>query len=108
MLAQQRDLAGAEQRFEQALTVDPSLARAHAHLGSVLLATNQAAAAASEFRKAVDGGDTSTVTASQFGRALLLIGRVAEAVPMLESRGGTHAGRHGRAVHARPGEAGTG
>lgn len=83
VLAQQSKFSDAEQRLEQALTVDPAFAPAHAHLGSVLLATHQPVLAANEFQKAMDLGDTSPVTASQAGRALVQVGRDAEAVALL-------------------------
>lgn len=84
VLAQGGDLPQAEQRLEQALTADASYAPAHAHLGSVLLALNQPAPAASELKKAMDLGDASPVTVSQFGRALVTLGRPEEAIAALQ------------------------
>lgn len=80
VLAQGGHLPDAEGRLEQALTADARYAPAHAHLGSVLLAMNQPAPAASEFKKAIDLGDTSALTAVQLGRAEFALGNYEAAI----------------------------
>ena len=52
VLAQQQDFAAAETQFRQAIALDPNLAAAHYHLGSIESATNRPADAVTELNLA--------------------------------------------------------
>ncbi len=79
VLAQQSKLPEAQQRFQQALAADAGFAPAHAHLGSALLLSGDAAGGFRELQQAEQLGDHSTVTLVQLARAELANGRDHEA-----------------------------
>ena len=85
LLAQRGDLGGAQDAFRRAITLEPNLASAHLHLGSVLLILpgSQPAEAVSEFRSAQKLGDESLTLLLGLGKALTATGQDGEAVEVL-------------------------
>ena len=84
LLAQRGDLAGAQDAFRRAIGIEPNLASAHVHLGSLLLIPpGQPAEAIAEFRTAQKLGDGSLTLLLGLGKALTATGQDAEAVEVL-------------------------
>jgi Flp pilus assembly protein TadD len=84
LLAQRGDLGGAQDAFRRAIGLEPNLASAHVHLGSLLLIPpGQPAEAIAEFRTAQKLGDGSLPLLLGLGKALTAAGQDAEAVEVL-------------------------
>ncbi len=85
LLAQQKDYISAEARFRQALALDPTLASAHYHLGSVESATGRAADALGELGQAHAIDPENALYSLDLARALLLDHQDAAAIELLRA-----------------------
>jgi tetratricopeptide (TPR) repeat protein len=83
LLAQQKDFAAAESRFRGAIALDPALASAHYHLGSVESATGRAPEALAELAQAHELDPENVPYTLDLARALSLNGQEAAAIEVL-------------------------
>lgn len=85
VLAQQQNFAPAEGHFRQAIALDPSLASAHYHLGSVESVTNRPADALVELGQAHTLDPDSVEYTLDLSRALLLNHQGSSAIDLLRT-----------------------
>jgi len=85
LLAQQKDYTAAESRFRQAIALDPTLASAHYHLGSVESATNRGADALAELGQAHAIDPDNVQYALDLARAMSLDNQEAGAIELLRA-----------------------
>ena len=83
LFAQQRDYGSAEDRFRRAIVIDPSLASAHYHLGSVESATSRATEALGELSRACALSPGNVQYALDLARLLLDDRQAAKAIELL-------------------------
>lgn len=87
LMAQRGQYEPAQEAFRRSLALDPNLASAHTHLGTVLMllppGQSQPAEAVAEFRAAQRLGDGSLTLLLGLGKALTATGQDAEAVEVL-------------------------
>ncbi|QMV18627.1 tetratricopeptide repeat protein [Granulicella sp. 5B5] len=83
LLAQHENLAQALPQFQQAVSLDPTLSDAQYHLGTTLLALNQADASIAPLKLAVEATPNSFDPHLQLGRALSAQGNDTDALDQL-------------------------